>query len=609
MLVDRKEIILLLLLSVIGYCIYSNSIQSPFVFDDEPSISKNHAIQITSLSIADIKKVATDSPIKTRPIAYISFAINYLFHGYNLFGYHAVNIIIHIITAILLYYFVLKTLTFLKNKQEITNQNVLIASLSSVLWFVHPVQVQSVAYIVQRMNSMASMFYLISIILFINARTLSSRPKSWALFAGVVIAWFLAIGSKEIAVTLPLFLYLYDIFFLRHTPGSWKRHLIVWLLFLFLMIAGVFLFLGSNPLEYLRQGYATRSFTLGQRLLTESRVIFFYLSLLVFPYPLRLNLQHDFSISTSLFSPPTTLFSVVGLAALLLIACLLFQQHRLASFSIFWFLGNLALESTIFPLELVFEHRLYLPSMAFSWLVAHFFVAVIPWKKTGIASMLIICLLFAGWSWQRDKVWASPLALAQDSVLKSPNIARAHGSYGDALYRVGDLAAATREFKKALQINPHYPEALNGLGLTLAAQGLSQQAEHAYQKALEINPNYMRAYNNLAALYLDTRKPQLAILHLRRAVQLRPDYIQAWYNLGLAYEAINRWDKAINCYTKALQFGPIARVNFRLGALYLNRKQCALAKKEFETAQHMMPGNHTMTHYLDLANECLAAKN
>ena len=143
-------------------------------------------------------KAAFESPVPSRPVANISFALNYYFHQYDLMGYHVINILIHIATGIILYFFVKATLTLplLRSAYE---QYRWIPFLTAFIWLVHPMQTQSVSYIVQRMNSMAAMFYVLSLLLYVKARLAASKGTRWGLFGGCIVCGILALGSKEIA--------------------------------------------------------------------------------------------------------------------------------------------------------------------------------------------------------------------------------------------------------------------------------------------------------------------------------------------------------------------------------------------------------------------------
>ncbi|MCE4606746.1 MAG: hypothetical protein F7B59_05370, partial [Desulfurococcales archaeon] len=366
---NMRKVIMLLGIVVLILLIYSNTFNVPFVFDDKPNILNNHYIQIKSLTLDGIKNAAFKSPCHNRPVANISFALNYYFHQYNLFGYHAVNISIHIITGILLYFFIKITLEITREKDStppgIKRQEPwLIAFLTALIWATNPIQTQAVTYIVQRMTSMAAMFYILSMLMYVKGRLADKRNGKYIFFGLSILSGLLAMGSKEISATLPFFIFLYEWYFLQDLDKTWFKTKIIPLACVTLIFAILgFIYMGGHPIENILKGYETRNFTLYQRVLTEFRVVIFYISLILFPHPFRLNLDHYFSISHSLINPPTTLISLVTILGLIGLALYLAKKERIISFCILWFFGNLVIESSVIGLELVFEHRNYLPSM------------------------------------------------------------------------------------------------------------------------------------------------------------------------------------------------------------------------------------------------------
>ena len=201
-------------------------------------------------------------------------------------------------------------------------------------------------------------------------------------FAGCFLAGILAMGSKESTAMLPVFIFLYEWYFFQDLDKSWfKRQLkyLVAIVLLFCFVAGFYL--GFDPLGKFNtlRDYVFKEFTIGQRLLTQTRVVLYYLSLIFYPNPSRLNLDHDFPLSYSLFDPFTTFLSLIIIVGLIALGLYLARRQRLISFCIFWFFGNLVIESSVIPLALIFEHRLYLPSMFVFLLIRHL---VLPLHQT-----------------------------------------------------------------------------------------------------------------------------------------------------------------------------------------------------------------------------------
>jgi hypothetical protein len=187
---------IVLIFSVVGYALYSNTFDSPFVFDDITQIKDNPDIRISELSFNEIIRAGFGEKFaKSRPVGNISFALNYYFHQYRLAGYHLINIVIHIVTGILLFYFFKTTLSLPSVKSNYSRSSA-IAFFAALVWLVHPIQTQSVTYIVQRLNSLAALFFVLAFYLYLRGRLAKQPGRKWCLFGGAALSWILALGSK-----------------------------------------------------------------------------------------------------------------------------------------------------------------------------------------------------------------------------------------------------------------------------------------------------------------------------------------------------------------------------------------------------------------------------
>ena len=302
--------------------------------------------------------------MNNRPFAYLTFAMNYYFSGLRVFSYHIVNFFIHVLCSIVLYLFVYRTLNLPVVKKYHSYNAHAVSLVSVFLWATHPIQVTAVTYIVQRMASMAGLFYIISMYCYLLARTTENKRHGHAWYASCCISGLLSFMTKENAAMLPFSIFLYDLLLLQ--PERNRKQIWRYLkkIILPVSIALVLAFLYTDPLSVL-SGYDKRPFTPIDRLMTQPRVILFYISLLIYPVSSRLALLHDFEFSTGMFSPWTTLPSILIVTGLILLFILLAKKHPLVSFcGIFFFLNHL-IEGSIFNLELIYEHRNYLPSMLY----------------------------------------------------------------------------------------------------------------------------------------------------------------------------------------------------------------------------------------------------
>ena len=615
----KKHVRLLFLpLALLVFSIYTNTLRAPYFFDDEINITRNPHIRLTQITPDGLIKAGFESHIPNRPVANISFGLNYYFGGYHVFGYHLVNLVIHMITGLLLYLLVKTTLllswgtdrdaSILKPPAAGSEPAYGWRSLdpswvsfwAASLWLVHPVQTQSVTYIVQRMNSMAAMFCVLSLLLYARGRISqklrfnhSRRPSThpYVLFAGSLVGGLLAFGSKETAATLPFFILLYELYFFQDLSWSWlKRNSIYFVIILILFFLVVAIYMGSHPWDSILAGYARRDFTLNQRVLTEFRVVIFYLSLLIWPHPSRLNLEHDFALSYSLFDPVTTVMSLGVIVGLLALGIYLAPRQRILSFCLLWFLGNLVIESSVIGLELVFEHRLYMPSMFLSLAAVILFCRYVKlrWLQAMLLGMVVMVSAFG--TFERNKVWKDEVTLLKDCIAKSPQKARSHYNLGIALAERGQVDEAIKHYKEALRINPeyasvhtnlgielyrlgkvdealdHYSKALKinpdfenahiQLGIAWAGIGRIPDAIHHYSEALRINPASAEAHNNLGNIFLKQGRIEAAMRHYSRAIKINRGYAAAYNNMGVVMFQLGKFDRAVVLFKEAVRINP-----------------------------------------------------
>ena len=326
-------------------------------------------------------------------------------------------------------------------------------------------------------------------------------------------------------------------------------------------------------------------------MLTEFRVVIFYISLLLWPQPSRLNLDHDFAISFSLTDPVTTLFSIAAITALIAVAIMIARREPLLSFSILWFFGNLVIESSVIGLELVFEHRNYLPSM---FAIAASVALVFRYLKRSwlpAVSLCVVGILFTAWTFERNRVWADEITLYQDSAEKSPQKARPHNNLGAALSRRGRLPEAIEQFRAAIKIKPDYADAHYNLGYALARQGNLEEGIYHFAEALRLQPNNVKAHNNMGvALALQGQYPQ-AIDHFEAALKINPKDADVHNNFGYTLKKQGKLDAALQHFSAALKIDPEhtdALNNF--GHVLMGRGQHEAAARYFSRALEINPG-------------------
>jgi hypothetical protein len=524
----RDTLLLAGAVALLGLLAYANSLQGAFVFDDVKQIQDNPAIRDLGLYLSG----AQDHLVApNRFVAYLSFALNYRFGGLAVQGFHLVNLVVHLGNALLVFGLVLLAFrTPRLRESRLAGRAPVVAFAAAALFVTHPIQTQAVAYIVQRITSLATLFYLSAVLLYLSSRLTPSggRRRSW--YALSLLSALLAMRTKEIAFSLPFALLLLEwAFFGRPAPRQWLG------LAPFGAVALVI------PLNLLRLdqpvgqvladvGAATRVQDTGSRLdylRTQVAVLATYLRLLV--WPAGQNIDHDFPVLRSFLSPRVA-WGLLVHTSLLVVALVAWrrsspgaprpvdQAWRLVSVGILIYFLAHGVESSVIPIvDVIFEHRVYLPSVGFFVAVAAAGTLLVRrWKPDGFAPWVIggtaaVALLLAGATVARNRVWRSDLALWTDAVGKSPNKARPWFNLGTALAELGREQEAVEPMRRAVQLEPGSAHARTQLGGLLILTGRPAEAEPELRQALRLKPGETSTMFNLAeALWRTGRRKEAA---------------------------------------------------------------------------------------------------
>jgi len=602
-----------ILIAIIALLIYSNTFSSPFMFDDINSIVKYDSIKSLS-NVHDL--------YGRRYIGELSFALNYYLGELNVFGYHLVNIIIHIINGLLVWWFV--NLTFktpVMSKSSVSPQlSRLVALTSAIIFAAHPIQTQAVTYIIQRHTSLAALFYLLSVVLFVKWRLSSGNRYRLFFYLVSLLSAVVAMKTKEISFTLPFVIILYEFIFFR---GALKRvySLIPYILTLVIIPLSIMDTVSPTSGIGEKLGAAvqeTEIISRGDYLITQFRVIVTYIRLLFLP--VNQNLDYDYPVYDSFFTPEVFLSFLFLLAVFGLGIYLYKRASYLVSFGIFWFFITLSVESSVIPIrDVIFEHRLYLPSagavIAFSCAVLYGFEHIK--KRLGVVAgvsstavvwvlifIIVVPLSYA--TYQRNGVWRDGVTLWGDVVTKSPLKSRGYNGIGLAYFEQGRVAEAIEAYRTALRLNPasddEYFKVYHNLGLAYVKQGRITEAIEAYRTAIKHNPAYEEAFSNLGLAYMKQGRIDEAIGAYRDALRLKPTFAEAYINLGLAYFNQGRFDEAIGSYRDALRLNPnVAGVYINLGLAYLKQGRIDYAIGAYKDALRLNPTSTEVRNNLGLA--------
>ncbi len=592
---------------------YLPSLHGPFFLDDVHNIVENPSIRMTGFSAPALLQ-AMDAPPNVpqrRPLPFATFALNYALGRYDPFGYRLFNLAVLLLSIPSAF---LCGLLLCRRWHD--RATALRLALGTVfVWSLHPLLTNGVTYIVQRMTSLCTLFCLLALAFFLAG--FAQRSPRW--HAAALILWLAALASKEIAVLLPFPAALFLWFSLpQGTRG--RRVAALGLGAAVVASQAALLFVGSRS-----PAWEIRPFSMFERALTEGRVVLRYLSLFAAPLPSRMNLDYDFTVSTSLFSPPATALALFLHAALVVSAFMLRNRRPLLAFGVLSFYLLQLLEGTFLPLEIIFEHRAYLPSFFLALAAVdgiHWGLQRVIPRQAGQAVLALAVLLgLAGGmlTRERNRVWAGALSLAEDIVAKSPGKSRAHHNLAVILMGEGHLAGALRHldeairlmpnnaeyyntagnamasagrdaeaaeyFSRALRMVPSYAEAANNLGNIYFRQGRFEDARESFERALELKPFYPEANYNLAALLSAQGDLTEAAVFYRRAIDQQPEYAAAHYNLGTTLGRLGDLEGAERHLLAAVRLDPgRVDVHYNLGVIYAQRGEAAKAAASFSEA-------------------------
>ena len=589
---------------------YANTFQAPFVYDDINYITKNDPnVHMTDLSWDQLKTAALDGKPKNRPIANISFALNYYFGRENPFGYHLVNLFIHLMTGAFLFILIRQTALLdasLKYQAEAPPglSADWIAFLAVLIWLVHPVQTNAVTYMVQRMTSLAALFYILSLVLYIQGRLAMQKKrlaKASLYFSSCVIAGFCAVFTKQNAGMLPVFILLYEWFFFQDLrPIRSKRLIFGGFTAILVFFAIGFFYLGADPFERILAAYQRREFTLPQRVMTEWRVILYYVGLMVFPQSERLLLDHDYPLSDSLVAPFTTGISAVMIVAILFVALYSAKSRRFLAFCLIWFLGNLVIESSVIGIEIVYEHRLYLPSMLMYALAVFLLSRWLKSKYSVMAVFVAIALVFSLWTYQRNQVWASDVTFWKDVAKKSPRKARPLQNLAYSLQQDGQQAQAITYYEASLEIEAH-PAVYFNLGLSYVKEKRYVEAVDAYLQALKMGYRAPGIHYHFAHALSMAGEFRAAISQYQAAIQQNPNNEGARVRLGQLTGFLDKCRTPEACLSQGIDESPDnMALRFKRGLIFEKQEQLDAAIKDYQYVLSRLPESDRKLYLLAL---------
>jgi tetratricopeptide (TPR) repeat protein len=540
-----------LMFIVIGVALYGFTLHYPFIFDDRMYVMgnplltypghfrdlldldefmSNHLNQLTSPDLA--------TSFALRPMAYLTFRLNYLLSGNNPASYRVFNIGVHISNAIMLYQMLRSIIRRRGNESEIFS-NVTIPLFAALIFLVHPLQTQSVTYITQRFASLGTFFYLATMLLYIRSSDEGAASvRRWA-YTGSIVALILGMLTRESILTVPIALVMVDIILLRiPLRGTLIRlapHIACMSLVPLLVLNIAKEVRETNPLISSATDIVGGDYSRAEYAITQLRTILSYLRLFVLPY--NQNFDPDYPLYRSLLHPEIIISILIWGTIIYAGVHLLRQRDRgictdLTVFSIIWFPLAISVSSSFIPLsDLMFEHRTYLPSLAFcTGSVAYLHHVMsrgsVFQRNAIIGGLCLAVLVFGVLTVQRNQTYSSRLSIWSDTVKKSPNKSRPHFALG-AIYHESQLYdQAILCFEKSLALNPDYIEPYISLGSLYLDLGMPQDTIELYETYLTTHSPSLNILKNLALAYVKSDMLQEAIATMRLVLNIADKDVQ-----------------------------------------------------------------------------------
>ena len=625
---------------------YGKSLSSPFIFDDYPAIMDNPTIRHLGSAWSPPHN---GSAVASRPLINFSLAVNYALGGFDVRGYRAMNLAIHMLAALTLFGIVRRTFRQPLLRDRFAEEAMPLAFIVALLWAVHPLQTESVTCVVQRTESLMGLFYLLTFYCFIrgaedryqasgirhqgkefktqNPEVIGPLPSCLWPLASVFFCFF-GMASKEVMVSAPLMVLLYDRTFIAGTfrealkrRGRWYAGLAcTWLLLGYLVAGG-----GGNRGEAAGFGLGVTPWTYA---LTQCQAIIHYLKLSVWPHPLILD--YGVKVVPHLVDVLPKALMVV----LLVLATILGVWRRPAlGFFWAWFFVILAPSSSVVPLvmQTEAEHRMYLPLASIVVLaVVGLYVLV---GRRALYAGVGLAVLLTWLTLRRNEDYRSALLIWTDTVDKQPDNARAHNNLGYELYKLGRLTEAIGHYHEALRLEPndaseHYnlatalfqtgqpSEAIqefgqalqlgfddaglrNNFGLALVQLGRIEEAMEQYEAALRLDANNAAVHNNLGNVLLQMGRGPEASQQFEAALRIDPHYAEAYINLGTVSAQNGQMDKAVQCFREAVRLKPdYADAHFNLGIILFHLGQVDEAIGQYQAVLRLKPDDIQAHSYL-----------
>jgi protein O-mannosyl-transferase len=542
---------------------YARTLPVPFQLDDYFSLVEDPTVHARSLSPSALAPAVAGFPLH-RWLPRLTLAVNHALGGLEPAGYHLLNLALHLASALAALALAGEVLARTDPALDPSRRR-RAALLAALLFAVHPLQTSAVTYVVQRMAVLAGLLALLSLHAWARARRSpggegpSARARAaWLAWAGA--AAFLALSSKENAAALPLLVVAFEALVVGGLAARLRRHPLPAAAAALAAVAAVALAAARYPLERAADS-PVPALALGERLLSQPRVLLHYLGRVAVPWPGWLHLEYGLAPSRGLLEPPATLAAMLALAALVAAAWWLRRRAPVVAFGVAFFLLALLVEQTVLPIDLAFEHRLYLPlfglALAAGWGLERAAARVGPGRRWGPWPVALpLLLLLAAGAVARNEAWRDPVRLLGQDVAAWPGLPRPLLNLGAALFERGDLPGAEAALRRLVALDPSDARGWSNLAQLAVARGDPAAAIGLAERGVEADRDCFSCRQNLGAALLLAGQPERAVEALRGALLVRPEEPLAWAAYATALRAAGRPEEALAAARRAVALDP-----------------------------------------------------
>lgn len=568
---SKVAVLSITIIIIVGFGVYSNSLNGKFIWDDDALIKNNIYIKswtnLSKLFMEDIGAGAAREFNFYRPLQIFTYMLDYSIWKLNVFGYHLTNVMLHILVGLCIYWLA-----------YILFEDFLLSFLASIFFVVHPIHTEAVSYISGRADPLALLFMFLCLILYIRNR----------FYFLMLLCYVLALSSKENSLISPLLILLYHY--------SFKRKLEIKRFLPILAITSAYILLRLTVLSSLLPNIST-STSLFQRLPGFFVAITNYLRLLFMP----LDLHMEYGNKLFSFTEPKVIAGVLISSLFIGYSLIKKKDNKLFFLSTLWFFISLLPNSNLYPINAYMaEHWLYVPSIGFFLVLSDrlcFIFRTNELRTVAIVLTVGFLVLYSYLTIEQNNYWKEPITFYERTLKYAPNSAMMLSRLGTEYSASGKREEAIKLFEKAIRIDPTYAYAYNNIGVEYNTMGKREEAIELFEKAIEISPNFVDAYYNLGVIYNTMGKKEEAAELFEETIKISPNYLYAYYNLAIIYISTAKYEEAIKMYEKVIKINPNhAETYNNLGNVYNTIGKHKAATELYKKAIKIKP-NDAMAHY------------